>query len=68
MRKQKQRKSNVQNNLKTVVVTMSALFFITITGFYLFNWYINIDISTPTTNTYEAQKISRYYRGCKRRK
>ena len=59
MKKRKQRKNNVQDNLRTVVVTMSVLFFITITGFYLFNWYINIDISTPKANAYEAQKISR---------
>lgn len=59
MRKRKQKKSNMQDNLRTVVVTMSVLFFITITGFYLFNWYINIDISTPMANTYEVQRTSR---------
>ena len=65
--KKKQRKSNIQNNLKTVVVTMSVLFFITMTGFYLFNWYINIDISTHVTNTYEVQKTSRHNRRSKSR-
>lgn len=59
MRKRKQKKSNMQDNLRTVVVTMSVLFFITLTGFYLFNWYINIDISNPVTNTYEVQRTSR---------
>lgn len=59
MKKRKQRKSSVQNNLRTVVVTMSVLFFITISGFYLFNWYINIDINTPAANTYEAQRTVR---------
>ena len=55
----KQRRNNMQDNLRTVVVTMSVLFFITITGFYLFNWYINIDISTPEANKYELQRTSR---------
>ena len=43
----KQRKSKVKDNTRIVVVTMSILFFLTITGFYLFNWYINIDIAKP---------------------
>ena len=64
----KQRRNNMQDNLRTVVVTMSVLFFITITGFYLFNWYINIDISTPKTNAYEAQRTSRQYRRSKKEK
>lgn len=52
------RKQKVNNNLKIVVRTMSVLFFITITGFYLFNLYINIDISKPEQNSYTAQKTS----------
>ncbi len=44
----KQRKSKVKDNTRIVVVTMSILFFLTITGFYLFNWYINIDIAKPS--------------------
>ncbi|MBO5479215.1 MAG: hypothetical protein J6A04_05950 [Clostridia bacterium] len=68
MKKIKQKKSNLQNNLRTVIVTMSVLFFVTITGFYLFNWYINIDISTPQTNTYETQRTSRHNRRSKNRK
>lgn len=59
VKKRKQRRNNVQDNLRIVVVTMSVLFFITITGFYLFNWYINIDISTPEVNAYEVQRTSR---------
>lgn len=43
----KKRRNKIKDNTKTVVVTMSILFFLTISGFYLFNWYINIDITTP---------------------
>jgi hypothetical protein len=53
------RKSKVKDNTRIVIVTMTVLFFITITGFYLFNWYINIDISTPKIEeTYTAQKTA----------
>lgn len=43
----KKQRNKIKDNTKTVVVTMSILFFLTISGFYLFNWYINIDIATP---------------------
>lgn len=43
----RKRRNKIRDNTKTVVVTMSILFFLTISGFYLFNWYINIDITTP---------------------
>jgi len=53
------KKKRVNDNLKTVVRTMTVLFFITIMGFYLFNLYINIDISNPENRTtYTATKIS----------
>lgn len=53
------KKKRVNDNLKTVVVTMSILFFITLTGFYLFNLYINIDIgSEENQSTYSATKTS----------
>ncbi|MCI8482444.1 MAG: serine protease [Clostridia bacterium] len=48
----------MKKNLSVAVVTMSFLFFITMTGFYLFNWYINIDISTPQAGQYDAKKTS----------
>ncbi len=53
--------SRVNDNLKTVVVTMTILFFITIMGFYLFNIYINIDISKENNKqeSYVATKTSR---------
>ena len=54
----KKKKSNIKNNISIVVVTMSFLFFITMTGFYLFNWYININIQTSKPKQYDAQKIS----------
>ncbi len=38
------RRKRVNDSLKTVVITTTILLFITITGFYLFNLYINIDI------------------------
>ncbi len=49
--KSKQRKSKIKDNTRIVVITMSILFFLTISGFYLFNWYINIDIATPSRNS-----------------
>ena len=53
------KKKRVNDNLKTVVVTMSILFFITLTGFYLFNLYINIDIGNEENqSTYSATKTS----------
>lgn len=59
MKKAKQRKSKIKDNTRIVVVTMSILFFLTITGFYLFNWYINIDISKPNqTGNYVTSKTS----------
>jgi hypothetical protein len=55
----KKKKSKVKENTRIVIVTMSTLFFLTITGFYLFNWYINIDISTPKTEeNYIQQKTA----------
>lgn len=56
--KKKKRITKKNDNLKTVVTTMSILFFITITGFYLFNLYINIDISKEQNNNYIATKTS----------
>lgn len=53
----KQRKSKVKDNTRIVVVTMSILFFLTIAGFYLFNWYINIDIAKPETD-YIAERTT----------
>lgn len=50
----KQRKSKIRDNTRTVVVTMSILFFLTISGFYLFNWYINIDIAKPNNRNSET--------------
>lgn len=50
----KQRKSRIRDNTRTVVVTMSILFFLTISGFYLFNWYINIDIAKPNSRNSET--------------
>lgn len=47
MKKMKKKKSKVKDNTRIVVITMSILFFLTISGFYLLNWYINIDISKP---------------------
>ena len=53
------KKKRVNDNLKTVVVTMSILFFITLMGFYLFNLYINIDINNNDSQTqYSATKTS----------
>ena len=51
----------VNDNLKIVVITMTILFFITIMGFYLFNLYINIDISQNDKKytNYVATKTSR---------
>lgn len=50
----KQRKSRIRDNTRTFVVTMSILFFLTISGFYLFNWYINIDITKPNNRNSET--------------
>ena len=62
------KKKRVNDNLKTVVRTMTVLFFITIMGFYLFNLYINIDISNPSnTTTYTATRTVRDYRRNKTR-
>lgn len=59
MRKKKQRKSQIKENTRIVVITMSILFFLTIAGFYLFNWYINIDIATPKTEgSYIAERTT----------
>lgn len=53
------KKKRVNDNLKTVVRTMSVLLFITIMGFYLFNLYINIDINNQTNETsYIATKTA----------
>ncbi len=52
------RKTRVNDNLKTVVTTTTILMFITIVGFYLFNLYINIDINSDKTKSYEATKTS----------
>lgn len=56
--KKKQKILKQRDNLKIVVTTMSILFFITITGFYLFNLYINIDISKEQSVNYIATKTS----------
>lgn len=38
---------------------MTTLFFLTVTGFYLFNWYINIDIKEPIKKeSYSAERTS----------
>ena len=59
MRKKKYRKSQIKDNTRIVVVTMSVLFFLTIAGFYLFNWYININITTPNSQgNYIAQRTT----------
>lgn len=53
------RKARVKNNSKTMVITLTALIFITILGFYLFNVYINIDIKNNSVNNdYTATKTS----------
>lgn len=54
----KKRKSQIKDNTRIVVITMSILFFITIAGFYLFNWYINIDIATPKQQEYTAERTA----------
>ena len=59
--RRKKYKSNVNNNLRTVVVTMSIMMFLTITGFYLFNWYIHIDIAKPDNNQYIAEKTAQTF-------
>lgn len=53
------KRRRVNDNLKTVVTTTTVLIFITILGFYLFNWYINIDIQNNSTSTeYTATRTS----------
>lgn len=55
----KNRKNQIKDNTRIVVVTMSILFFLTILGFYLFNWYINIDIATPKQQeSYTAERTA----------
>lgn len=59
MKMKTKRKSKILGNTKTVIVTMTTLFFLTVTGFYLFNWYINIDINNPIKKeTYTAERTS----------
>jgi hypothetical protein len=59
MKNKNKRKSKVKENTRIVVVTMTILFFLTITGFYIFNWYIKLDITTPSTDgTYTAKKTA----------
>ena len=59
MKKKIQKKSKIKDNTRIVVITMSILFFLTITGFYLFNWYININIAIPKTQeNYIATKTT----------
>ncbi len=48
------RQTRIRDNTRTVVVTISILFFLTISGFYLFNWYINIDIGKPNNRNTET--------------
>lgn len=48
-----------KDNLKTVLVTTTVLIFITITGFYLLNLYINIDIDNQNkSGSYNAVRVS----------
>lgn len=59
MKMRTKRKSKVLGNTKTIIVTMTTLFFLTVTGFYLFNWYINIDIKEPIKKeSYSAERTS----------
>lgn len=51
--------SKQRDHLKTIVITISVLFFITITGFYLFNLYINIDISKEQSSNYIATRTTK---------
>ena len=53
------RRNKANDNLKTVVRTTTALLFITILGFYLFNLYINIDINKKGESSYTATKTSK---------
>ena len=50
----KQKQSKIKDNTRIFVITMSILFFLTISGFYLFNWYINIDIAKPNNRNSET--------------
>lgn len=56
MKMKTKRKSKVVGNTKTIIVTITTLFFLTVTGFYLFNWYINIDIKEPIKESYSAER------------
>lgn len=59
MKMKTKKKSKVLGNTKTIIVTMTTLFFLTVTGFYLFNWYINIDIKEPIKKeSYSAERTS----------
>ena len=58
VKKVKIKKQKINDNLKTVVTTMSVLLFITITGFYLFNLYINIDIGKQKQDNYDVARTS----------
>lgn len=59
MKMRTKRKSKVLGNTKTIIVTMTTLLFLTVTGFYLFNWYINIDIKEPIKKeSYTAERTS----------
>lgn len=49
----KQKQSKIRDNTRIFVITMSILFFLTISGFYLFNWYINIDIAKTNNRNSE---------------
>lgn len=50
----KQKQSKIRDNTRIFVITMSILFFLTISGFYLFNWYINIDIAKTNNRNSET--------------
>lgn len=52
--KRNKRQSGIKDNTRTFVVTISILFFLTMSGFYLFNWYINIDIAKPNNRNTET--------------
>ena len=59
MKMKTKKKSKILGNTKIIIVTMSTLFFLTISGFYLFNWYINIDIKEPIKKeSYTAERTS----------
>lgn len=59
MKMKTKKKSKMLGNTKTIIITMTTLFFLTVTGFYLFNWYINIDINNPIKQeSYIAERTS----------